>query len=436
MSQRKADAAVRQARARVLRLAKDAEDEIERRLRAQKQPMIAALVADGVTAGEAKRVVERAILDTVAQRTAVIRGAIREAAMGGRVASVQGAKAAFGPEVPVPTETVAELRAAVDRQLAGRLAIDRVALTRRMHRNAKAVTEGLRLDLEASLRAGDGVIRAAKRLIKADAGLMVQVPEYVREIRDLVKGGASKAELRAAVAKHARQIGKLGNISPGTEYTLRGASKKFMAEAKRATAKDIGATVDRWIERKAIQTERTVARTEMNAAFKRSYEANAEAQPFTEALQWNLSHSHPVADICDVLANQDVAGLGPGVYPVGQVPEPGHPRCLCFTTAIVDTNHFRRQIAEKRGEEPPPPTLKQGKPQTGAAWLKAQPKSVQVQVLGPTRAKMLDKHGDKLFDAKGNIRPVYDLLGKKPPARGAVLVPAQPSIARNASAKR
>lgn len=49
-----------------------------------------------------------------------------------------------------------------------------------------------------------------------------------------------------------------------------------------------------------------------------------------------LSGSHPGQDKCNPLAEQDMFGLGVGVYPVGQCPlPPVHTNCLC---------HVRREM--------------------------------------------------------------------------------------------
>lgn len=53
-----------------------------------------------------------------------------------------------------------------------------------------------------------------------------------------------------------------------------------------------------------------------------------------EAVKWRMSASHPEVDICDVLANQDLWGLGPGIYPKEHAPQPpAHPFCRCVLHA-------------------------------------------------------------------------------------------------------
>ena len=80
-----------------------------------------------------------------------------------------------------------------------------------------------------------------------------------------------------------------------------------------------------------------LARTEVTAAAGRLTMAAAEANPFTRALQWALSLSHPdgINCECEDNASRD-SGLGPGVYELGKVPRyPAHPHCLCHLRQVM-----------------------------------------------------------------------------------------------------
>lgn len=74
-----------------------------------------------------------------------------------------------------------------------------------------------------------------------------------------------------------------------------------------------------------------LARTEINHAYQTSQAERYADEPWTTGMRWNLSGSHPLPDICNVLAERDKYDLGPGVYPVGQRPD-SHPNCLCYQT--------------------------------------------------------------------------------------------------------
>ena len=139
-----------------------------------------------------------------------------------------------------------------------------------------------------------------------------------------------------------------------------------------------------------------LARTEMTAAFGEGTIAAARVSPSYIGMKWVLSHSHPVADICDVLAAHD-EGLGRGVYsPGNEPPYPAHPNCLC---ALVPIHEEPEKFVEKlkRWAENPEsePELEQWyqniyKPGAGKAKL---PKASQeaAESVAKTAAEAMEK---------------------------------------------
>lgn len=83
-----------------------------------------------------------------------------------------------------------------------------------------------------------------------------------------------------------------------------------------------------------------LARTELNNAF-HERQINSAQKPWVTGVRWNLSGSHPRADRCDELANEDAHDLGSGIFPKTEVPNKPHPHCLCFMTyEMVDEDVF------------------------------------------------------------------------------------------------
>jgi hypothetical protein len=76
-----------------------------------------------------------------------------------------------------------------------------------------------------------------------------------------------------------------------------------------------------------------LARTEINHAYQTAQAERHADEPWVKGMRWNLSKSHPGRDVCNILAEQDAFGLGPGVYPVGHRPD-SHPNCLCYQTPV------------------------------------------------------------------------------------------------------
>lgn len=72
-----------------------------------------------------------------------------------------------------------------------------------------------------------------------------------------------------------------------------------------------------------------LGRTEITRQAGQVFLASSRANPFVEAINWNLSGSHPKPDICD-----DLAAGSP--YSLDNVPSyPAHPHDMCYLTTIT-----------------------------------------------------------------------------------------------------
>lgn len=84
-------------------------------------------------------------------------------------------------------------------------------------------------------------------------------------------------------------------------------------------------------------------RTEINRAHGEAYMMGGEDHPDFGGWIYKLSAAHPRPDICDLLAAQNLYGLGPGVYPNREVlPWPAHPNTLSFIAT-----KWKDQVTEK-----------------------------------------------------------------------------------------
>lgn len=84
-----------------------------------------------------------------------------------------------------------------------------------------------------------------------------------------------------------------------------------------------------------------LARTEINNSFHAISVNQINEAPWMAGMEWNLSGSHPKADECDQLANEDRFDMGPGVFPPNEVPRKPHPQCFCYVTPVtVDEDAF------------------------------------------------------------------------------------------------
>lgn len=105
-------------------------------------------------------------------------------------------------------------------------------------------------------------------------------------------------------------------------------SAKEMAERLQATLAQTGRQTPKY-------NAMRIARTEINNAHREAHirsvmNPDGVTKPYILGVRYQLSLSHPEADICDVWAAHD-EGLGAGVYQPGTVPV-DHPHGLCYVT--------------------------------------------------------------------------------------------------------
>ena len=90
-----------------------------------------------------------------------------------------------------------------------------------------------------------------------------------------------------------------------------------------------------------------LARTEITASYGRASIASAEINPFVTKVQWVLSPSHPVADICDQYHMRKYDPRGVPDYPP-------HPHCLCTLRPVTrkkdEVTRELREIMEEGRE--------------------------------------------------------------------------------------
>ena len=108
-----------------------------------------------------------------------------------------------------------------------------------------------------------------------------------------------------------------------------------------------------------------------------AYMAGAEKTPGFVGFRFLLSSRHPKPDICDLLASQNLYGLGRGVCPdAKRCPGPAHPNTLCCVEMVFDNEVT---AADRVGKETPMQAM---------ARL---PADVRDGVLGKTKATYFDQ---------------------------------------------
>lgn len=195
-----------------------------------------------------------------------------------------------------------------------------------------------------------GMARAARAAAEAENAVnRVLFDAAGRSYQDL--GAAMRAQAEAGVANLAA---KGANNIPLSRQVYRSSawSNNILDRTIRRgillglSSKELAASVRRFIDPAtpggASYAANRLARTELNNAFHRTQINIRKDDPWTEGFKWNLSGSHPRADVCNELAEESHSrGGAPGVFGVGDVPGKPHPQCLCFlTTETISQDDF------------------------------------------------------------------------------------------------
>lgn len=359
-----------------------------------------------------QRAIDRAFEKTIFKRVSVIGKAVNDGAQRGPVAARETFRETFQDEA-----TRAQVRAspaalseAADR-IAGRVTVDGVRLSRRIRKWDAKLSGEMARTIQQSVVRREGILQAAARIEAIDA-TNENLPRYLQEVEALARGGDAK-ELRAVAKGYLKRTARiLGERQPGgavraSPFSLRAPTQRFLRDIQKAGKAEIDQIVARYVKDKAEYRARVIARHETVEAYRRSYLSQIEGKPGVHGVRWTLSGRHPVPDECDVFANQNAHGLGPGIYPVDKVPS-RHTSCICALVAWMDEKHFDRP-AESTGV---PEEMRDRSSPDAVGWMVDNTGLAQ-KILGPTRWAAF-KRGDTVLDALGRPLPVAEVL-----ARGA-----------------
>jgi len=76
-------------------------------------------------------------------------------------------------------------------------------------------------------------------------------------------------------------------------------------------------------------------RSERAVACREADRMSAMANPGNRGIKWILSGAERSCETCIGLASDDSYGLGPGIFPVNELPVSPHPQCMCTTYQIT-----------------------------------------------------------------------------------------------------
>lgn len=262
------------------------------------------------------------------QRDALLTQNIAEAAqLGVRPFTLQGVAAVGGAQAVLTTGSAATVAADAVQFVMGARQADGLILSDRLWRLDQGAKEVLQRAIGSAVVRGISAARAAQQLITQGQ----RVPDALSQAID----GA-----------------RLGRLAKLADILVSGDGGEV------------------W------KAER-VFRTELNRAHGEAYMAGAIQAPGFAGFRFLLSPRHPRPDICDLLAAQNIHGLGPGVYPTRELtPWPAHPNTLSFLVAVFEDEVSE---ADRAGKETPLQALQRLGPE------------IRAGVLGATKAEYFDQ---------------------------------------------
>lgn len=324
----------------------------------------------------------------------------------------------------------ADTQAIANARIAGGTTVRGLPLSRQLHATAQRTAREATAAIQSNLRARAGMNELVTRMTEIiRPGMRDNVPaQYVQrlldEARRAVLSGDREA-FRRIVEPFRTRILSLSGVDNAT--TLRHASRRLADELTRAVREGsldiLTRATDRYMEERLVYRARVISRHETVQAYSDTYRAGVETtmrraenatglSPFV-GWKFELSSAHPRIDECDAIADSNSGdGLPPGVYRENEQPDhPVHVNCLCVLLAYTDRSYAARLIARDLGRpEPPRDWLGHSTPERND-WLRQQSAERQREIVGPTRARLLNEGTNVLDLRTGRPIPLSVLTG-------------------------
>lgn len=415
--QRRADAAFKRALDRFLERLVGTEERnaaLHARITARIQ---AEMHRGGLAPGVARRRADAVMRAFEGERIELVRqivlagateGAAQRQALARAVFGDDGARRALRPNF----NTDAVTTRVTAQRMRGDFTLDRLSVQQRMRSGSVRVADGIGRQVESSVRMGESFTQSAQRLMRS-TDIRVALPRHIEEVAHIARTG-TPGELQSEIRRRLEALRSARIPS----HEIAADTRRFLERLRRTGSTDVDNAVSTWVQGRAQNQAMTIARTEGMNAHAQAFVESVRDEEFVYGVRWNLNPAHKRPDVCDVMAGQDLFGLGPGGYPANEAPALGHPNDLCFFTSIIDEDHFARRRAIRNGEPEPPRPWESGTRQTGRQWLQAQPEATRVAILGPGRAAALGAGGrraERVVNAGGSLNPLYHVNGQRPP---------------------
>lgn len=255
-------------------------------------------------------------------------------------------------------------------------AADGLTLSKRTAQGAKEVTKQAAAVIAEAVKKGQTIQKAALALFDGYGyghTLPEQdIPDFLKQLTQIAKakeyGGAEFHKTLRAVERNLKKLNVQGLKAAYTQVknaVLSGNEKRIEKAVYTAT------------QERTRYFARRIARTEMARAYNDGFMAKWATDEDCVAFKWKMSTAHPFCDICDMYAEADLYGMGPGIFPKDKVPTlPVHPNCMCHLRPVMTGSKLLKS-------ETPHARIEDG----GREWL-------DKQTL-PNRQRILGVYGEK-----------------------------------------
>lgn len=253
---------------------------------------------------------------------------------------------------------------------------DGLTLSKRTTRGEKEVTKQAAVIISEAVKKGQSVEKAARALFDGygygHTLLEQDIPDFLKRLTQIAKakeyGGAEFHKTLRAAERNLKKLNTQG---------LKAAYAQVRNAVVTGNEKRIDKAVYIAAQERTRLFARRIARTEMARAYNDGFVAKWANDEDCVAFKWKMSTAHPFCDICDMYAEADLYGMGPGIFPKDKVPMlPVHPNCMCHLVPVIAGS-------KKLKSETPKEQIEEG----GREWLAKQSL--------PNRQRILGVYGEK-----------------------------------------
>lgn len=236
-----------------------------------------------------------------------------------------------------------------------------VTFSQRVHLGGEQMRVAMVDEISRQIKLGASAGQVAKALYDGygygHVTTTQNIPDYIKTITDFARRSdltdADKRKLLRQIRVTNAKVDAL-NQDGAPETHLQSAYKSLLDAVVAGDDKNIVKAINVAVNEKSRYIAERIARTETGRAYFDGVVAKNQHDPNVVAYKWTLGSRHSEPDICDMYADADLFGLGPGVYPKNMCPStPAHPNCLCLLYPVyrgeVDMNKLTND-PQKGGE--------------------------------------------------------------------------------------